>query len=76
MCGVPIPKYILDLPEVLLSTPLGQSLRPLLAQLEQCAQNLPINGPLPRRNPREPSPEFEELNSQIEEVRSGRKRDK
>lgn len=68
LCGVSIPKYILDLPDVLLSTPLGQTLRPLIEQLENSAQNLPINQPIPGR--REESPDFVQLNSEIEKIRS------
>lgn len=30
LCGTSIPKYILDLPQEFLSTPLGQSLGPLI----------------------------------------------
>lgn len=33
LCGTSIPKYILDLPQEFLSTPLGQSLGPLIGEL-------------------------------------------
>lgn len=33
LCGVSIPKYILDLPQDILSTPLGQSLAPLIGKI-------------------------------------------
>lgn len=68
LCGVSIPKYILELPDILLSTPLGQTLRPLIEQLEGSAQHLPINQPVASTRP--DSPEFVELNSEIEKVRS------
>lgn len=32
LCGSSIPKYILDLPQEFLSTPIGQSLRPLIGK--------------------------------------------
>lgn len=70
LCGVSIPKYILDLPDVLLSTPLGQTLLPLIEQLESSAQNFPINQQLGRR---EDSPDFVQLNSEIERARSDKK---
>ncbi|XP_077294725.1 uncharacterized protein LOC143917177 isoform X3 [Arctopsyche grandis] len=67
LCGVGIPKYILDLPEEVLNTPLGQSLRPLIESLGTGAQNIvSANG---IRNNRQESPDYLQLNTQIEEAR-------
>lgn len=75
LCGVGIPKYILDLPQEFLSTPLGQTLGPLI-------ESLGAPGGDPTGNfqyesdflgggggPRAVSPGFEQLNSQIEAAR-------
>lgn len=73
LCGVGIPKYILDLPQEFLSTPLGQSLAPLIASLDsggdptanfQHESDFLRGGP-----PRAPSPGFDQLNTQIEQAR-------
>ncbi|XP_047105512.1 uncharacterized protein LOC124774896 isoform X2 [Schistocerca piceifrons] len=77
LCGKGIPKYILDLPEEVLSTPLGQSLRPVIDSLNQISRGVGINTgsdlrnytPQDSRRSRQESPEFAELNSAIEEVR-------
>ncbi|XP_049800509.1 uncharacterized protein LOC126235755 isoform X2 [Schistocerca nitens] len=77
LCGKGIPKYILDLPEEILSTPLGQSLRPVIDSLNQISRGVGINTgsdlrnytPQDSRRSRQESPEFAELNSAIEEVR-------
>lgn len=78
LCGKGIPKYILDVPEEILSTPIGQSLRPLIDSLSEGARGVTFgqnasNGlreyePQSRRE-REESPDFLELNTAIEEVR-------
>ncbi|XP_055531305.1 uncharacterized protein LOC129722091 [Wyeomyia smithii] len=75
LCGIGIPKYILDLPQELLSTQLGQTLLPLIERLG--------SGGDPTGNfqyesdfigggaggNRAPSPGLEQLNSQIEQAR-------
>ncbi|XP_055618229.1 uncharacterized protein LOC129763316 [Toxorhynchites rutilus septentrionalis] len=74
LCGVGIPKYILDLPQDILSTPLGQSLAPLIASLGSGGDPTAsfqheadfVGG---AGNQREPSPGYEQLNSQIEQAR-------
>lgn len=67
LCGVSIPKYILELPNEVLSTSLGAALPALVAQLEKSAR--PIAEEQERFTHREQSPDFEQLNSQIEEAR-------
>ncbi|KAJ8948648.1 hypothetical protein NQ318_022716 [Aromia moschata] len=66
LCGGSIPKYILDLPNEVLNTSLGSALPALLAQLEKSAR--PIAEEQSRAH-REQSPDFDQLNSQIEEAR-------
>ncbi|KAJ4432762.1 hypothetical protein ANN_21400 [Periplaneta americana] len=78
LCGKGIPKYILDVPEEILSTPIGQSLRPLIDSLSEGARGVTFgqnasNGlrdyePQSRRE-RAESPDFLELNTAIDEVR-------
>uniref|UniRef100_V5GPH0 Desumoylating isopeptidase n=1 Tax=Anoplophora glabripennis TaxID=217634 RepID=V5GPH0_ANOGL len=67
LCGVSIPKYILELPNEVLNTSLGAALPALVAQLEKSAR--PIAEEQERFSHREQSPDFEQLNSQIEEAR-------
>lgn len=67
LCGTSIPKFILDLPYDLLSTPIGQTLAPLIESL-----NTPANGTFsfePQITPREGSPGFDQLNLEIEQAR-------
>lgn len=68
LCGASIPKYILDLPNEVLSTSLGAALPALVAQLEKSAR--PIAEEQEKFHHREQSPDFDQLNSQIEEARS------
>lgn len=67
MCGATIPKYILDLPNEVLNTSLNSVLLNLVSQLESSAR--PISEEQ-TNTPKERSPDFEQLNSQIEEARS------
>ncbi|XP_071442305.1 uncharacterized protein [Hetaerina americana] len=82
LCGSSIPKYILDLPEELLSTPLGQTLRPLLEGLslvgEGSAGGIALGQAASNRHPQIPSrasvqrgnsPDLSELNTAIEAAR-------
>lgn len=72
LCGTHIPKYILDLPNEVLQTKLGPALEKLLKQLEQSARPVKDEqNPSLSRVSKDPSPEFLQLNSQIEEARSG-----
>ncbi|XP_044732436.1 uncharacterized protein LOC123295236 isoform X2 [Chrysoperla carnea] len=64
LCGVGIPRYILELPDEVLNTPLGQQLRPLL----EITIKGPNSAPQPIRE-RSPSPGLQRLNQQIEETR-------
>ncbi|CAG9802562.1 unnamed protein product [Chironomus riparius] len=71
LCGASIPKYILDLPQEFLSTPLGQSLGPLIESLGQRTDGYSnfsfesqITTPV-----RSPSPDYIEINTQIEQLR-------
>ncbi|XP_011497710.1 PREDICTED: uncharacterized protein LOC105362078 [Ceratosolen solmsi marchali] len=71
LVGTGIPKYILDLPEEILQTSLGQTLIPLIEDLTKSAAVVFTNG---RRFVntiinREDSPELQALNSQIEQAR-------
>jgi len=67
LCGISIPKYILDLPQEFLSTPLGISLGPLIDRIgASTGNNFSFE---PQISARETSPGFDELNSQIEEAR-------
>lgn len=73
LCGCCIPKYILDLPQDFLATPLGQTLAPLISAAggnnsggfsfePQISGQSALGG-------REASPGFEDLNTQIEAAR-------
>ncbi|KAJ6637084.1 Desumoylating isopeptidase 1 [Pseudolycoriella hygida] len=67
LCGTSIPKYILDLPQEFLSTPLGQTLGPLIDRIgASSGNNFSFE---PQISARETSPGFDELNNQIEEAR-------
>lgn len=69
LCGASIPKYILDLPNEVLQSGLSTILQTLVSRLEQSAR--PVSEEhLPTKNKKETSPDFEQLNSQIEEARS------
>lgn len=68
LCGVSIPKYILELPNQVLNSSLGAALPALVSELEKSAR--PIAEEQDRFTHREASPDFEQLNSQIEEARS------
>lgn len=68
LCGVSIPKYILQLPNEVLNTSLGAALPTLVAELEKSAR--PVAEEQERFVHREASPDFDQLNSQIEEARS------
>lgn len=70
LCGVSIPKYILDLPNEVLNSPIGSTLQLLLRQLESSARPIAEEQQRFRQN----SPELEQLNLQIEEVRSDKKK--
>jgi len=71
LCGTSIPQHILDLPSEVLSTPLGQSLQPLLNSLGASNPSgipvLPLNTEFNRN--REPSPEAIALENAIEDAR-------
>ncbi|XP_048507925.1 uncharacterized protein LOC105686408 isoform X4 [Athalia rosae] len=71
LVGKGIPKHILDLPEEILSTRIGQALRPLIDTLSNGASSGFSSGQrfVEPRIHREESPEFERLNSAIEEAR-------
>ncbi|XP_055679836.1 uncharacterized protein LOC129787964 isoform X3 [Lutzomyia longipalpis] len=68
LCGVSIPKFILDLPQEFLGTPLGQTLGPLIESIgaSENSQHFSFE---PRIAAREASPGFDELNSEIEQAR-------
>lgn len=66
LCGVSIPKYILDLPNEVLNSSLSSGLLSLVSQLENSAR--PI-GEEQSNSIKEQSPDFEQLNTQIEEAR-------
>ncbi|XP_057657437.1 uncharacterized protein LOC130894568 isoform X2 [Diorhabda carinulata] len=66
LCGTSIPKYILDLPNEVLNSNLAANLLSLVTQLENSAR--PIREEQ-SNNIKEPSPDFDQLNSQIEEAR-------
>lgn len=69
LCGVSIPKYILDLPSEFLSTPLGQSIAPLIASLDTPREGGTTFSFEPQVAQRAASPGFDELNSEIEQAR-------
>lgn len=72
LCGVGIPKYILDLPQEFLSTPLGQTLGPLIERLGAGGDptgNFQYESDFIGGGQRAVSPGLEQLNSQIEAAR-------
>lgn len=80
LCGVGIPQYILDLPNEVLNTNLAGTLQSLGVQLERSARPLESRAGAPQVETnnsgagnqvrrRAPSPEFDQLNSQVEEAR-------
>ncbi|GAB0093109.1 uncharacterized protein DMENIID0001_081720 [Sergentomyia squamirostris] len=68
LCGISIPKNILDLPQEFLGTPLGQTLGPLIDSIGASANNQNFSFE-PQITARESSPGFDELNSEIEQAR-------
>ncbi|XP_053976818.1 uncharacterized protein LOC128885490 isoform X2 [Hylaeus anthracinus] len=73
LAGKGIPKYILDLPEEIFQTPIGQGLRTLIETLSSSPSGSKLftvgQAFLGTRNQREVSPEYELLNEAIEEAR-------
>lgn len=69
LCGTSIPKYILDLPQEFLATPLGQSLAPLIDSLDTPQPGSSAFSFEPQIGQRESSPGFDALNSEIEQAR-------
>ncbi|XP_033213223.1 uncharacterized protein LOC117170534 isoform X2 [Belonocnema kinseyi] len=71
LVGTGIPKYILDLPEAILQTPVGQALGPLISALSNGASAGFTVGHrfVEARIQREESPEYQLLNTAIEEAR-------
>lgn len=72
LCGASIPKYILDLPNEVLSTPFGQSILPLIESLgtRQAGGGTNLSfEPQYAVRAREPSPDYIEINTQIEQLR-------
>lgn len=69
MCGTSIPKYILDLPQEILATPLGQTLAPLIASLDAPQPGSTAFSFEPQVGQRETSPGFDALNTEIEAAR-------
>ena len=71
LCGANIPKYILDLPSEILSTPLGQTLAPLIESIgAQSSGNSNFSYEPQIISPtRELSPDFVQINTQIEDLR-------
>lgn len=69
LCGASIPKYILDLPNDVLQSKLSPALQILIQQLEQSARPVTDERNTNNRGNKDPSPEFLQLNSQIEEAR-------
>ena len=71
LVGQEIPKYILDLPHEVLSTPLGPLFQPIIAQITASGHNIPNFrlGSSPNSRGREDSPDLVKLNSDIEEAR-------
>ncbi|KAK4874626.1 hypothetical protein RN001_013986 [Aquatica leii] len=71
LCGASIPKYILDLPNDVLQSNLSPTLQKLVQQLEHSARPVSDEN---RRVTKEESPEFLQLNTQIEEARCASQR--
>ncbi|OAD58468.1 Desumoylating isopeptidase 1 [Eufriesea mexicana] len=71
LVGRDIPRYILDLPEEILKTPIGQQVRELIESLcSNASKAFIVNQTfLEARNHREVSPEYQLLNEAIEEAR-------
>ncbi|XP_077272873.1 uncharacterized protein LOC143903278 isoform X1 [Temnothorax americanus] len=71
LVGKGIPKFILDLPEEILQTPIGQALAPLIETLSSNASAGFTVGQrfVEARIQREASPEYQLLNTAIEEAR-------
>lgn len=72
LCGVHIPKYILDLPTEFLSTPLGQTIAPLIERISDPTSSGANSGIFsfePQIAQRAQSPGFDQLNSEIEAAR-------
>ncbi|XP_011861408.1 PREDICTED: uncharacterized protein LOC105558384 isoform X2 [Vollenhovia emeryi] len=71
LVGKGIPKYILDLPEEILQTPIGQAISPLIETLSSNASAGFTVGQrfVEARIQREASPEYQLLNTAIEEAR-------
>ncbi|KAG5305556.1 DESI1 isopeptidase, partial [Acromyrmex insinuator] len=71
LVGKGIPKYILDLPEEILQTPIGQALIPLIETLSSSSSAGFTVGQrfVEPRIQRETSPEYQLLNTAIEEAR-------
>jgi desumoylating isopeptidase 1 len=69
LCGASIPKYILDLPQEFLSTPLGQSLGPLIDSIGASREGVNNFSFEPQVQARAVSPGFDSLNVEIEQAR-------
>uniref|UniRef100_A0A6M2DRE0 Putative muscle system process n=1 Tax=Xenopsylla cheopis TaxID=163159 RepID=A0A6M2DRE0_XENCH len=69
LCGANVPKYILDLPKEVLSTTVGSTLRPILETLARGPNIETIENNRLTIEEREHSPDFIELNTEIEEAR-------
>ncbi|XP_043262011.1 uncharacterized protein LOC122402908 isoform X3 [Colletes gigas] len=73
LAGKGIPKYILDLPEEIFQTPIGQGLKSLIGSLSSSSSGSVLFTVgqvfLGSINQREVSPEFELLNEAVEEAR-------
>lgn len=67
LCGATIPKYILNLPNELLNTVVGSFFVGLLKRLENSARPIAEEE---SNTHKERSPDFDQLNTQIEEARS------
>ncbi|CAG9812910.1 unnamed protein product [Phaedon cochleariae] len=67
LCGAAVPKYILDLPNEVLNSSLSSVILALVAQLENSAR--PIAEEQSSDVQKELSPDFDQLNSQIDEER-------
>lgn len=77
LCGKSIPKYILDLPNEALQSNLGPAIQSLVQQLEKSAYPVEQEqAETHKREAREASPDYVQLNSQIEEERSAVKKNK